>query len=285
MNAPRIVCNRKTKPRKGAVLVLVTLLLSLLFAMCAFSLDTGNIINAKTTLMAAADSAALATAGEMTASDGYDFENLRATAINYAHINVPEGYGHVIDTNEVCFGVWNPDTHSFTATEDEPNAVKVVVQRSEAHNNPLPFTFGRLFGYETANISAEAIAVGAPTTDQSNSFNSVYVTSSKDLSNVVLLFYDGSTQKFEGLHGYTATFQGTGEQEGKEVHGCWIKSGCNASGDGPGYGEFIEFPGDDTTVHGENRPKGCVPHVSATFNATGPTFLDAGALGPVRLVK
>ena len=61
MSTPKTVRNRQKHSRKGAALVLVTLVLVLLFAMCAFSLDTGNIINAKTTLMAAADSAALAT--------------------------------------------------------------------------------------------------------------------------------------------------------------------------------------------------------------------------------
>lgn len=285
MSTSKIRDRQPKAARKGAVMVLVTIFLVVLFGMCAFALDTGNIINAKTTLMAAADAAALATAGEMTASDGYDFGALRATAANYAFLNVPASYGNVMDANEVCFGIWDPVSHTFAPNDWEPNAVKVIVQRSETHNNPLPYIFGQLFGHDTANISAEAIAVGAPTTNEASATNSVYVTSSKDLSNVVLLFADNTTQKFDGLSGYTATFEGTGEHEGKEVIGCWIKSGCNASGEGPGYGEFLELPGDDTTVHGANKAKGCTPHVTATFDATGPTFSDAGSLGPVRLVK
>ena len=154
--------------------------------------------------------------------------------------------------------------------EDEPNAVRIVVQRSDAHDNPLPYIFGRLFGHETANISAEAVAVGAPTTEQSADTNSVHVTSSKDLSNVVLLFEDNTTQKFDGLSGYTANFQGTGDNQGKKVVGVWIKSGCNASGDGPGYGEYLEFPGDAATVHGENQNHGCTAARDGNLSSRGP---------------
>jgi len=68
----------------------------------------------------------------------------------------------------------------------------------------------------------------------------VTTTSTKDLSNVVLLFADGTTQRFEGLTGKEQTFSGTDSNEGKMLTGAWIKSGCNKSGDGPGYGEFAE---------------------------------------------
>lgn len=67
--------------------------------------------------------------------------------------------------------------------------------------------------------------------------NEIYVTSTKDLSNVVLGFTDGSAQKFEGLSGKTGTFKGAGSYSGKSLNKCWIKSGSNSSSDGPGYGE------------------------------------------------
>ncbi|MBI1184551.1 choice-of-anchor A family protein [bacterium] len=68
---------------------------------------------------------------------------------------------------------------------------------------------------------------------------SVTCGSTKDLSNVVLKFKDGSTYKFDGLSGYSQTFSGTGSYQGKEIVGVYIKSGCNQSGDGPGYGEYV----------------------------------------------
>lgn len=43
-----------------------------------------------------------------------------------------------------------------------------------------------------------------------NGDTGVTAQSTKDLSNVVLLFSDCSTQKFDGLNGYSRTFSGTG---------------------------------------------------------------------------
>jgi hypothetical protein len=67
----------------------------------------------------------------------------------------------------------------------------------------------------------------------------IHVTSTKDLSNVVLEFLDGTRQKFDGLAGLEGLFLGTGENIGKQIVGCWVKSGRNASGDGPGYGAYF----------------------------------------------
>ncbi len=78
--------------------------------------------------------------------------------------------------------------------------------------------------------------------------NTVSAESTKELSNIVLLFSDGTTERFEGLSGKTGEFTGTGDNNDKILTGVWIKSGCNASGDGPGYGEFIENGTDFVTV-------------------------------------
>ena len=72
-----------------------------------------------------------------------------------------------------------------------------------------------------------------------NNNSSVIATSTMDLSNVVLQYSDGTTQKFDGLSGLSQTFSGTGVNAGKCITGVWIKSGCNQSGDGPGYGEWV----------------------------------------------
>lgn len=64
----------------------------------------------------------------------------------------------------------------------------------------------------------------------------VYVTSTKDLSNVVVQYSDGSRYKYDNLSGTTGTF-GNGI---KQIEKVWVKSGCNASGEGPGYGERFE---------------------------------------------
>jgi hypothetical protein len=95
------------------------------------------------------------------------------------------------------------------------------------------------------------------------------VTSSKDLSNVVLKFCDNTTQKFEGLTGYTGTFSGTGSNAGKCISGVWIKSGCNQSSDGPGYGEYVanNSLAPNCCVQDQGS-SGCLPTVGATFDVS-----------------
>jgi hypothetical protein len=68
---------------------------------------------------------------------------------------------------------------------------------------------------------------------------SIDVVSTKDLSNVVLQYSDGSTYKYDELNqGTSGTFNST---TGSLITKCWIKSGTNDSGDGPGYGELFDF--------------------------------------------
>lgn len=74
---------------------------------------------------------------------------------------------------------------------------------------------------------------------------SVTCTSAKDIGSVVLEFEDGVHQLWDGLSGYEGTFYGTGDNANKYIVGVWIKSGCNFSGDGPGYGEYFRNPGAD----------------------------------------
>ncbi|MFW6337155.1 MAG: hypothetical protein ACOC3G_08500, partial [Phycisphaeraceae bacterium] len=55
---------------------------------------------------------------------------------------------------------------------------------------------------------------------------------------VVIKYDDGSVERHEGLSGNQLTFNGeTG------IVGCWVKSGTNTSGDGPGYGEWFSPSG------------------------------------------
>jgi len=98
---------------------------------------------------------------------------------------------------------------------------------------------------------------------------SATANSNKDLSNVVLKFFDGVHQKFDNLTGYTGTFSGTGANAGKCIVGVWIKSGCNASGDGPGYGEWVPN-------NSYNNSCGNPPVVTFTNPASNP-FTTANA--------
>ena len=68
----------------------------------------------------------------------------------------------------------------------------------------------------------------------------VKVRSCKELSNVVLKFAGGETQRFGRLRGHNGTFAGTGVNAGREVVTAWVKAGRNRSGAGPGFGERFD---------------------------------------------
>ncbi|MDX1651255.1 MAG: hypothetical protein R3277_02110 [Brumimicrobium sp.] len=93
---------------------------------------------------------------------------------------------------------------------------------------------------------------------------SATATSTMDLSNVVLKFSDLTTQKFDNLSGNSITLSGTGSNVGKCIVGVWIKSGCNQSGDGPGFGEWVPNAGYDGAC--ESTP--CDPPVISLLSNT-----------------
>lgn len=99
---------------------------------------------------------------------------------------------------------------------------------------------------QTREVKYEALSTDDPTVCMPSvgavfggNHKSVVVSSTKDLSNVVLKFNDNTTQKFDNLSGLSGTFEASGVHAEKCIVGVWIKSGCNSSNDGPGYGEFV----------------------------------------------
>ncbi len=277
-SALHILRSRRGTDRRGAMLVLMAFMMVVLFGTAIFAVDLGWIVANRTQLQAAADAAALAGAGTLV--EDATLAGVEAEALKYAEINAPTAF------TSVSFGTWDPGTKTFTPTPYNPTAVRVLVERTANRGNAIPSFLARVFGHSEFDIGAESIAVGAiPVETASTQTTSVYVTSTKDLSNVVLHFEDGTHQKFDGLTGYTGTFSGTGENADKVVIGVWIKSGSYLSGDGPGYGEYLADPGDGTTMHGQFDNRGSRAHVTATFNAEGVTFTDSGSAGPVRLVQ
>ncbi len=76
-----------------------------------------------------------------------------------------------------------------------------------------------------------------PTISAAWSCSEVCATSNKDLSNIVR-DVGGTHVKTDNLSGATLCLDST------DVSTLWVKSGCNASGDGPGYGERFDRPAD-----------------------------------------
>ena len=100
------------------------------------------------------------------------------------------------------------------------------------------------YNFVDGSVVSDEECISNVSANFSTNARSVEAISDKGLSNVVLRFIDGAEQKFEindGSDKYSLTFSGTGDNAGKELQGVWIKSGCFKSGDGSGYGEYIEY--------------------------------------------
>ena len=70
----------------------------------------------------------------------------------------------------------------------------------------------------------------------------VIITSTRDISNIVIEYYDGQRDKFDNLTGHKFKTQGKGDNAGKMILRVWVKAGPNFSGDGPGFGQRFERP-------------------------------------------
>lgn len=98
--------------------------------------------------------------------------------------------------------------------------------------------------------------------------SSVDVTSTKDLSNVVLRLSDGRDIKHGDLEGNSKTFVAPAETT---ITAVFIKSGDNASDEGPGYGQRVNAP----------APTPCV----AANNTSAPSAPVTGAVTPGAVVR
>ena len=211
MKPRKNILRRNRFTRRGVMIALVGFMLVFLVGTVAFVADLGNVIVVKTTLGAAADAAALAGAGAMAQS--YQLYDVTPVAVAYGRQNVPENYGDVLDASSVTYGVWDPATHSFTPTNLDPNAIRVRVERTHARKPGALFLCQSIWlGLDRGQGTGHRRWRKQHIHPIERGTRVVYVTSTKELSNVVLNFgpdEDGNPrqQKFEPLTGYTGNFR------------------------------------------------------------------------------
>ncbi|HEY2250866.1 MAG TPA: TadG family pilus assembly protein [Planctomycetaceae bacterium] len=152
--------------RRGAVLTLVALLLVVLLGCLAFSIDLGYIQVARAQLQTAADAGALAGARGLTICCP---STALSEAQRVAQLNsVMNAKVSVVSAQDVTLGTWDDNSLSFSAlsgsAQSGANAVKVTCQLSAARGNALTLFFARVFGVNTQDLSATAIAKSTPVT-------------------------------------------------------------------------------------------------------------------------
>lgn len=161
------------RDRRGAILVLAAVFMTVMLAFVAFAVDMSYMSLTKTQLQAAADASALAGAQELSAID--DPATVRTNALAairaVAALHRSGNQSTVsIETSDVTFGkmVWNPGSQSFAYNWGESNTpyniVKVRADRDAAGgaDDRLPLLFAPVLGHTKATIGAEAVASFQP---------------------------------------------------------------------------------------------------------------------------
>ena len=161
------------RSRRGAVVVLVALLLIPILAFVALSVDIGWIALAKSELQSAADSAATAGAQQLMsgavqynipgASQGTILSTAKTSASTYAKqysgFNAAGGVGSLALNNpDIQFGFTDASGNYSPGGSGFPNTVKVVVRRDGSANGPLGLFFAPLLGVNSKSLTATAAA-------------------------------------------------------------------------------------------------------------------------------
>jgi Flp pilus assembly protein TadG len=139
--------------RRGATLVLVCLLLTVLFGMVAFAFDVGRMYLVRAQLQTAVDAGALA-AGLKLRQDANDMAGAMAAARQFVQANrvgwlvtVPE------DSIAIETGKWDRTTREFLAAALNPDVVRVMARQDHE-----PLIFARVLGHTTFGVPRMAIA-------------------------------------------------------------------------------------------------------------------------------
>jgi hypothetical protein len=127
-----------------------------MLGMVALGIDVGYITLVRSQLQVAADSAALAAAGNLGHSRfaAVGAAQWYAGQIRAADKTVDLGWG------DVEFGAWDCQTRTFTPTFWLGNAVRLTARRDETVGGKLPLFFARAFGVRNCALQATAVAMG-----------------------------------------------------------------------------------------------------------------------------
>jgi len=155
-----------SKAERGTVLVFVTMALGVLIGFAAWSTETGRAWQTKSQLQVAADSSALAGAGNLFSADFLTVNEgaARTASITYGAQHAAADVDNLtIAAADVEVGSWDMATETFTALPgssdpDVVRAVRVAARRDDTANGPVGALLGRVLGVDSIPVNTDAIA-------------------------------------------------------------------------------------------------------------------------------
>jgi Flp pilus assembly protein TadG len=172
MSTPhRLHRTRRLRPRRrGNILILSAIMMVMVAAFVAFAVDLGSLYVARCELQRCADSAAMAAAwdliDESALTDSSNYLTLKSTsqsrAAEYALFNKVLSAAPTLPAADVEVGVLtdptDPNGAIDLASTSAPNAVRVTVRRTSAQNGAIAFSFAKVLGVFSQDLTAQATA-------------------------------------------------------------------------------------------------------------------------------
>jgi hypothetical protein len=139
--------------RRGNILVLSALLMIVMMAVLAFSIDLGYIMVVETELQRATDSAALAGVAELANGTAA----AETEAREFAGLNLVAGRSVEGGDAQIEFGHWDDHEGGFVVNDELPSALRVTLRRQRES-----LFFARLLGRSDFSAEARAVACYQP---------------------------------------------------------------------------------------------------------------------------
>ncbi|MGF1632639.1 MAG: TadG family pilus assembly protein [Phycisphaerae bacterium] len=226
----------------GMALVWTLTFMTVLAGALCLAVDVGERVLVKSQLQQAADAAAMAAAG----ATRYGWPTARQEAIDIAGQNSVNGALLNLAPDDVEFGLWNPDTRTFTPLTDRFNsatAVRVTVRTSEGSGSGLKAPMASMLGFEKPTVTASAVATvgkliqptmpalacpwlagmpnGSKVTGYDGSPKNTIAPDSSPVHITDLPIIPGATLRFRDTNGVTGDY-GTGNNYGLDGSLTWM---------------------------------------------------------------
>jgi Mg-chelatase subunit ChlD len=154
--------------QKGVVIILIAIMLIVLVAFVALSVDVGVVYTAQSELQNAVDAAAMAAAHALTReSEAADagFTDVREYARDQARIYAGKNFanGHSLDLlqTDIQLGQWTPGT-GFTplsSSDERVAAIQITGHLEQSRGTGVALYFAKVLGWDHMDIQASATAV------------------------------------------------------------------------------------------------------------------------------
>ena len=142
---------RRQRHPRGSALIWTTVVLVVLIGFCSLAVDWGRVQVVKTELRRTADAAARYAAPAM----GDGIAAVRARAKDVADDNTADGTPVILTDSDIEVGRWDADARAFVPNGTPADAVRITARRSG--DTAVPLMFARVFGRQSANVSASAV--------------------------------------------------------------------------------------------------------------------------------